>query len=195
MRWPEYLFPRGLCAVCLFTLLLPGGAAADTPLAGVVKPAVPADPPGLTRPDHVRGGKPGRTGHRPKRGHRHKTGTLIVYTERDHPFDRMRRNAESGVTQPADPVEPEPVPADAPVAEPLDPRSPRSIALARGVDVPSAPFAVGRPLRRGVPQVTLNWRSYGLPEPPIGQIYVRVGRDLLLIEATSRRVVALVPSR
>jgi Ni/Co efflux regulator RcnB len=36
--------------------------------------------------------------------------------------------------------------------------------------------------------VTLDWAYYGLPEPAPGHIYVRIRRDVLLIEAASARV-------
>lgn len=88
---------------------------------------------------------------------------------------------------PAPPPEPEVVV----VTPPPDPRGPR-FAPARGI-VPAAPlFAVGAPLPRREPFVTLDWRRFELPEPGIGQEYVRLGRDVLLIDSTSRVVLEAV---
>lgn len=85
---------------------------------------------------------------------------------------------------PPRPVEPEPEAAEPP--PPPDPRGP-SFQPARGLAT-AEPYAIGEPLPEGVPFVSLDWRQYGLPEPPAGLIYARVGRDVLLIEPVSRVV-------
>ena len=52
---------------------------------------------------------------------------------------------------------------------------------------------VGEALPPNLPHVTLDWRQFDLPEPPPGQIYARVKRDVLLITATGRIVKKVVP--
>ena len=83
--------------------------------------------------------------------------------------------------QPAapEPAAPEPAP-------PPDPRGP-AIQRARGAAAED-PVVVGEPLPQNVPHVTLDWRSYGLPEPPPGLVYARVGRAVLLIDPATRVV-------
>lgn len=54
-------------------------------------------------------------------------------------------------------------------------------------------WTLGQPLPRSVPFVALNWERYGLPKPPAGQIYARVGEDVLLIDIRDHRVRRLVP--
>lgn len=81
-------------------------------------------------------------------------------------------------------------PAEPPL--PPDPRGPVRL-MARGGAIASAPYNVGEALPSNLPHVTLDWRHYDLPEPPPGQVYARVGRDVLLITATSRIVESVVP--
>lgn len=62
----------------------------------------------------------------------------------------------------------------------------------RGRGTAADTITVGRPLPADLPHVTLDWRTYGLPEPPPGEIYARVGRDVVLIDPASRVVVELL---
>jgi len=91
--------------------------------------------------------------------------------------------------EPAAPAAAAAVPAEQP---PPDPRGEARFLPARGAAPGAAPgaagFEIGQPLPPGLPQVTLDWRFYRLPEPPPGRIYVRIGRAVLLIEAASRIV-------
>jgi Ni/Co efflux regulator RcnB len=82
------------------------------------------------------------------------------------------------------PPEPAPIP---------DPRGPLFLAPARGVAVDAEDWQVGDVLPAGVPQVTLDWRRYDLPEPPPGRLYARVGRDVLLITASDRVIESVLP--
>jgi Ni/Co efflux regulator RcnB len=54
-------------------------------------------------------------------------------------------------------------------------------------------YKIGEALPSDLPHVTLDWRQFDLPEPPAGQIYARVKRDVLLITATGRIVKKVVP--
>lgn len=97
---------------------------------------------------------------------------------------------------PAAPARPEPAKA-APSPEPApppDPRGPLRLTPARGIEPAAARWRVGEPLPPALPHVTLDWRRYGLPEPPAGRIYARVGRDVLLITAGERVVERVIPS-
>jgi hypothetical protein len=89
------------------------------------------------------------------------------------------------------PAPPAPPPEAAPAAapEPAPPPDPRGPAIyrARGAG-PALAYAVGEPLPADVPHVALDWRIHGLPEPPPGLAYARVGRDVLLIDPASRVV-------
>jgi len=87
--------------------------------------------------------------------------------------------------QPQSAAPPEPVP-------PPDPRGPLRLTPARGVAPSSARWQVGAALPPGLPHVALDWRRYGLPEPPAGRTYARVGRDVLMITAAERVVESVV---
>ncbi len=97
------------------------------------------------------------------------------------------------------PVEVRPVPvppvAAAPVepSPPPDPRGPLRRTPARGIVPAEAPYRLGEALPPGLPHVTLAWRQFDLPEPPPGQLYARVGRDVLLITAAGRVVESVLP--
>ena len=103
----------------------------------------------------------------------------------------LREENNYFIEAPAPPAA-EPAPMPEPVAAvPPDPGSPRPVALARGADAPGPGYEIGQPLPGDIPQVTLNWRAYGLPEPPAGQIYARVYGEILLLDAADRRVIGL----
>jgi hypothetical protein len=83
-----------------------------------------------------------------------------------------------------------PAPAAAVVPSPLDPRGRSNLPgeAARGV----GDWAPGDALPEGVPHVTLDPVAYGLPEPPPGEKYARVGNEVLRIDAATRRVAEVV---
>lgn len=120
------------------------------------------------------------------------------YHRNDRPIyygDTIRRDETIVVVPRPVPAPPPPeidvvVPVPVPVPVP-DVRGPR-FAPARGVLPSVPPFAVGQPLPPREPFVTLDWWRFDLPEPPPGQQYVRMGRDVLLIDSTSRMVIELV---
>lgn len=95
------------------------------------------------------------------------------------------------ITEPKEP-EADEEEAKTPEVTPPPITSPRTVALARGRTVPPPPFQIGSQLPRSVPHVTLDWRTHGLPQPPLGQIYARVRTDVLLIDAATRRVIGMV---
>lgn len=118
---------------------------------------------------------------------RHGPFGRLYYTDR-YWADRLEvRPAGRPIEQlpPAPPEETEP-------ATRPDPGQPAPRLRARGSDRVRPAFAVGDRLPAGMPQVTLDWRTYGLPEPEPGTHYARVERDVLLLEAASRRVLARV---
>ncbi|MEM9146048.1 MAG: RcnB family protein [Pseudomonadota bacterium] len=129
---------------------------------------------------------------------RRKTGQRLVLIDRGDPLDRLSPPEQQIILVPG-PPEPETTTPETttpgaaePDPGPPDPASPIRRSFARGAAVPPPRYRIGQALPRRLPQVTLNWRSYALPEPPPGEIYVRVGRDLLRIEAASRVVTDLV---
>jgi len=81
-----------------------------------------------------------------------------------------------------------PVEAEEPPRDPPDTAPPGERALPRGRAADARAFEIGEPLPDGVPHVTLDWRTYGLPRPGPGQVYARVGRDILVIDASTRVV-------
>lgn len=110
--------------------------------------------------------------------HRHFPALLLGDDDEDEP--------ERIVVVPATPAAPEPPPAAAPAAPPPDPRGPRFVPVRGTVSEPA--YNVGEPLPDGVPFVTLGWEHYGLPEPPPGLVYARVGRDVVLLDPATRMV-------
>lgn len=127
------------------------------------------------------------------------------------PFDRSYRRrgfvtydrrSQYDLTLPERPetAAPEPGPGlTAPWAEPLlgsdadappDLEAPRTVLLPRGAGRPEPAYEVGERLTR--PHVTLDWRTYGLPRPGPGRLYARVEGDVLVIDAATREVVAVV---
>jgi len=117
-----------------------------------------------------------------------RAGRPLVIFDRDHDLDRDDREI---VVVPV-PRPPEPDPPEAEPAPPPDPSSPRHVALARGVGPADPGWEIGEPLPADRPQVTLDWRTYGLPEPALGHVYARVGRAILLIATDGRVVVERV---
>ncbi len=122
---------------------------------------------------------------------RKRAGQLLIVTDRYYGYEERRRRLAPAEPEPDDPVAP-PDQAEEPEVGPPDPGSPGSLARARGIAPSAIGFTVGGPLPPGLPHVTLDWRTYDLPRPPDGQIYARVGRTVLLIDATTREVIAPV---
>ena len=94
---------------------------------------------------------------------------------------------ETVVTPPPAPV----AAAPAPPPEPLDPRGHARTVPARGAGLPRE-WVLGDVLPADLPHVALEPDVYGLPQPPSGQIYARVDGDVLRIDASTRRIVAVV---
>jgi Ni/Co efflux regulator RcnB len=113
-----------------------------------------------------------------------------IYIFRDRSFGARLPERERVIVVPAPRAPAEAAPP--PETGPPDPGSPRSVAVPRGREAGGRRWTEGEPLPEGVPHVTLDWRTYGLPEPAPGRIYARVGRDVLLIEAATRRVIQAV---
>ncbi len=53
-------------------------------------------------------------------------------------------------------------------------------------------WSPGDVLPDDVPQVTLDYAAYGLPIPPFGEKYARIGNDVLRIDAGTRRITEVV---
>ena len=117
---------------------------------------------------------------RRRQGHGHKRAT-IVYERTTSP------------EAPSEPAPPAAVPvridaADTTVDRPV-PEGEIRFRRPRNVSVEKPRWVVGEPLPPRLPLVSLDPVTYGLPELPAGQIYVRIRRTVLVIEAGSRRVV------
>lgn len=128
--------------------------------------------------------------YRRKFGHQRRAGQPVVILDRYSPG--LPPPETVVVLPPTDPEEPE---AESPEAEALPPppiTSPRTVTLARGTPVAPPVFVIGERLPRRLPHVTLDWRTFGLPQPPQGQIYARVKSDVLLIDAATRRVIGMI---
>ncbi|MEO1492595.1 MAG: RcnB family protein [Pseudomonadota bacterium] len=87
---------------------------------------------------------------------------------------------------------PAPQPVVVPEAVPLDPQGTSRIVPARGRITPPTIYELGAFLPPNRPYVTLDHRRYGLPAPPVGEIYARVGRDVLRIDPSTREIRAVV---
>lgn len=72
----------------------------------------------------------------------------------------------------------------------LDPRG--RVTLVGEEDGIVGDWVRGDTLPAGMPYVALDPVAYGLPEPPRGQRYARVGNDVLRIEVGSRRIAEIV---
>lgn len=129
---------------------------------------------------------------------RERRGRHARHRSFDYPYylrnDRSYRDERAEPAPPPADVAPTPPVAVTPVEPPPppDPRGPVRL-LARGGAPTAVPYNVGEPLPPGLPHVTLDWRQFELPEPPPGQLYARVGRDVLLITAAGRIVESVVP--
>lgn len=95
------------------------------------------------------------------------------------------------------PLPPEPEVVAPPAAveetppEPLDPAGSARMVTARGV-VLGPRYAVGDALPASQPYVILDPVRHGLPQPPEGELYARVRRDVFRIRIGSREIVEKV---
>jgi hypothetical protein len=106
-------------------------------------------------------------------------------------FRSYRDDEVERVPAPVVVAPPAPVVAPPVATPPPDPRGPLRLP-ARGATPVPPPFTVGQPLPSDLPHVTLDWQQYDLPEPPPGQLYARVGGNVLLISADDRIVESIV---
>ena len=173
-----------------------GSGGHDVPSTGIAPTPLPrSKPPGAAALDRDRDTR-SRWGAPRKRDRDGKRDR-----DRDFPHKRFKRDQRPFLflddddddeerivvvpVQPAEPEEPEQAEPPEPTPPP-DPRGPRFVP-ARGASG-ETPYRVGEPLPAGVAFVTLDWRQYGLPEPPPGLIYARVAGDVLLFDPATRRV-------
>lgn len=120
--------------------------------------------------------------HRPRRWYRPPT---VIY------IDRTEREPAAPTETPPTPAPP-PAPPETEEAEPLDPRGTHRRHLARGAEVDDTTWRPGQVLPPDMPYVKLSPEAYGLPEPPQGRIYARIGRDVLIIDPVSRVIEEVV---
>lgn len=93
------------------------------------------------------------------------------------------------VVQVAAPAPSEPAAQPDRPPQPLDPRGRiKVVDEERATDA----WSPGDVLPDDVPQVTLDYAAYGLPMPPLGEEYARIGNDVLRIDAGTRRVTEVV---
>lgn len=110
---------------------------------------------------------------------------FIGYSDQPYQTEWERRRAQ----RPVIPPPPQNVPDEAELEPqaPPDPRGPR-FAPARGIAAQSPRIVIGGPLPFGQPHVALDWRKYDLPEPGAREGYIRIGRDVLVIDTVTRLV-------
>lgn len=135
----------------------------------------PSAPPSLSpAPDRARPERP----HRPHPRHRREVLVVPFF----HGERRTRVERETVFI---------PVPAPEPEAAPPSPPDPHGAIRrlpARGAAPAAAVPAAGAAIAPDVPLVILDWRVHALPEPPPGEIWVRLRGAVLRIDATSRVV-------
>lgn len=184
---PSLTAAAALLAGAWLALAVPVGPAAAEGIGTHVGPADGASDTagGDTRLGREQAEIRGRVRERDRKLPRKRRGIrnrLTVYRGDDDDDEAPGREVMVVVPSPPETTaEPEPV-------RPPDPGSPFAGVSARGVSPERPQVRIGAPLPTGVVQVTLDWRTYGLPRPPEGQVYARVGRQILLVEPDSRRV-------
>ncbi|MEM8792988.1 MAG: hypothetical protein AAGE80_15315 [Pseudomonadota bacterium] len=94
------------------------------------------------------------------------------------------------VKPPAPPPEPPEEVVEVTPPPPPDPRGPR-FERARIPGRSDLSYAVGDRVPRREPVVTLDWRRFDLPEPDSGTTYVRVGREVLVMDVFTREVLQI----
>jgi len=117
----------------------------------------------------------------------------LQYRQGRFAFGRHIPRPRQGSRTKQAPRQVEPSPAPAPAVAPAEPRGPLRLRPARGVAPAETAYSLGEALPPNLPHVTLNWQQFDLPEPPPGQLYVRIGNDVLLITAAGRIVESVVP--
>ncbi len=173
--------PRLRLAQAARPSLAPGPRRVGRQVDGAGQP-IPGPPGAVPHEDDDRRYRPRR------RDRRDRAGQLLIITDRDYSFDERLRRLAPRDPEPEEPVAPTDAESEAETGPP-DPGSPRTVARARGAAPRAADYELGAALPDGVPHVTLDWRTYGLPRPPEGLVYARVGRDVLLIDPATREVV------
>lgn len=182
----------GLAGTALLLLLADAAAAGIVGLRpGGVRGLGPSAPHSIA-PKAKPGGRhdvphpPHRPGHRPRPPHGHLPYGFVV------PFYVAPDPAEPETIYVPAPEPEQPTP-EAPPPEPLDPKGTIRRIPARGVAAPDTAPALGAAIAQDVPLVILDWRAHDLPEPPPGDVWVRLRRDVLRIDATTRVVHARPP--
>lgn len=175
----------------------PAGAT-TTPFSWTPPPMAQTTPPASATLEPGRLSRPGGRRHVPHGvhpHHRHGTPLLLygdgvyesgiydsgIYDKGGYGDEQEGQAAVAPAPAPAPPAQAKPA-----APPPPDPRGPLMLR-ARGVPA-KTPYTVGEALPPDVPQVTLDWRQYGLPRPPDGLIYARVRGDVLLIDPVTRVV-------
>ncbi len=90
----------------------------------------------------------------------------------------------------APPAAAEPVAQPAEPDQGLDPRG--RIKVVATEEQATDDWAPGDVLPDETPQVTLDHAAYGLPVPPLGEKYARIGNDVLRIDAGTRRITEVI---
>lgn len=126
---------------------------------------------------------------RDRRGHhRHRKQRPLIVLQ---PGTTRIIERETVIIQPPAAAPPPAPPVAKAPPPPPDPHGRARTLPARGATGPRE-WALGDTLPHGVPHVTLDPVAYGLPRPPDGQLYARVGGDVLRIEAGSRRILGVL---
>lgn len=160
------------------------------PAAGGIVGLKPGGAGGLgwSQPKALTGGREAMPKHhaRPRPWRRHPRRVFVpVYVDRDI---EIRETVILPVPVPA--ARPEPPPEPAP---PPDPRGAVALIPARGGPAWREPLGPGSRIAPDVPLVMLDWRLHDLPEPPPGEVWVRLRRQVYRIDPTTRLVRGLAP--
>lgn len=119
----------------------------------------------------------------------HRRGRLIVVPVRERTIIQQVPVAVPPEPQQVIRIETPPQPV---APQTLDPQGSARTVTARGRAAAAQEYELGAVLPANQPHVILDHRRYGLPVPPSGQIYARVGRDVLRINPDTRRIIAVV---
>lgn len=129
--------------------------------------------------------------HRDRRHHRaHGLLDRSIVIVPDVQTERVIERETVVISAPPPPAQFAPVPQPAPPTA-LDPQGQARTVPARGVGQPRE-WVLGAVLPPDLPVVLLDPAAYGLPQPPDGQIYIRVDGDVLRIQADTRRIVSVL---
>lgn len=172
--------------VVVFALAAPAPAGIVGLRSGGPSGLGPSSPASLQpRPDRIPSMTPDRP--RPPRKHRRRA-FLPIFIDDDW---RERETVYVPVPVPQPP--PEATPAPVPESVPPDPRGPIRRLPAPGIASAHHRLTPGEAIDPLEPIVTLDWRAHDLPEPEPGEIWVRLSRQVLRIDAGTREVLALAP--